>query len=781
MPSYRTGALAALLSPARTRMLAAALGLLPAVTGAQTGAISGRVTQSPSGEPLAGVTIAIPGTQRGALADSLGRFTIDALRPGSVRVIARRQGFQDAERLVAVRAGETTFVALDLVASMQRLGTIVTEARAADHELFLARPAVATMSLTARAMEAVPRLGEPDIIRVVQLLPGVGARNDFSTGYNVRGGESDQNLVLIDGYPIYNPFHLGGLFSTFMDATVRDVTLLTGAFPARYGGRLSSVLDVRSALEARPGIHGSADVSILGATGALGGPLGSEGSWLLAARRTYADKVVDAFSSEVLPYHFRDVHGHVSAVLPGGLRFGFTGYGGDDVLDANLAEVQDDSASASAGEGSFFFRWGNSVVGSTLSRTFPAALGDSAVIAQRISRSRFSTDVDAGEGSATIRNTVRDVRIGGDVSVYSAAHQLTVGYELTHLRTATVDGSPQAQVSGTDLHQDESGLSLFVDDLWKPGPESRWLVEAGLRYERFGSGDWQGVSPRVSVKYFVAPDLAVTLAGGRFAQWVHSLALEDSPIRFFDFWLASDSATPVATATHAVAGLERWFPGSRQLRIEAFVKQYDRLLEANLADDPFVTGDEFVPMTGRAYGFDVLLRQFETPGRRLTGWLSYNYSVATRDQDGIRYFPGHDRRHNLNAVASWHAGKYLVGARLGLATGTPYTEMIGQFVRRVFDPATNTWEFPGAPPRDVTSVGGPRNGARYPVTQRLDVNVSRDFQRGRATVRPFLSVVNAYNAKIVFLYVLDYGRVPPVRRTISQFPIIPSLGVSVAW
>jgi hypothetical protein len=182
----------------------------------------------------------------------------------------------------------------------------------------------------------------------------------------VRGGEADQNLILIDGYPIYNPFHLGGLFSTFMDATVRDATLMTGGFPARYGGRLSSVLDVRSSIEERPGIHGSGEISLLGATAALAGPLTS-GSWLLAARRTYADKVVDAFSDEVLPYHFKDVHGHLTTQLPGNFRFSITGYGGNDELNTDLTEVQDDSAQASPGEGSFKFAWGNSVLGTTLS------------------------------------------------------------------------------------------------------------------------------------------------------------------------------------------------------------------------------------------------------------------------------------------------------------------------------------------------------------------------------------------------------------------------------
>src|SRR6185312_14388999 len=143
------------------------------------------------------------------------------------------------------------------------LGVVRTEARPVDRERFESRPNVGTVQVTARAAQGVPQFGQPDIIRVVQLLPGVEARNDFSTGLNVRGGESDQNLILLDGYPIYNPFHLGGLFSTFIDPMVQGLTLMTGGFPARYGGRLSSVLDVHTADEPRAGLHGTAEVSVL--------------------------------------------------------------------------------------------------------------------------------------------------------------------------------------------------------------------------------------------------------------------------------------------------------------------------------------------------------------------------------------------------------------------------------------------------------------------------------------------------------------------------------------
>jgi hypothetical protein len=183
-------------------------------------------------EPTARGPISIVGTTQGTLADADGRFVISAVAAGERTIRAHLLGYAALDRVVVVRAGDTTRVELRLNAEAQVLNAVRTEARPVDRELFDSKPAVGTVQITARAAEGVPKLGEPDVLRIVQLLPGVEARNDFSTGFNVRGGEADQNLILLDGYPIYNPFHVGGLFSTFIDPTVGDITLMTGGFPA---------------------------------------------------------------------------------------------------------------------------------------------------------------------------------------------------------------------------------------------------------------------------------------------------------------------------------------------------------------------------------------------------------------------------------------------------------------------------------------------------------------------------------------------------------------------
>src|SRR5690348_10336657 len=170
------------------------------------------------------------------------------------------------------------------------LPTVHTEAPRTERRLFETAPNVSVLSVTARDLGRAPRFfAEADVLRALQLMPGVEARNDYNAGMNVRGGEADQNLILLDGYPVYNPFHFGGLFGTFIDPTIARVDMRTGGFPAQFGGRLSSVLNVRSTEDDRRGLHGTTEVSLVASTLSLGGALGAGGSWLVAGRRTHAD------------------------------------------------------------------------------------------------------------------------------------------------------------------------------------------------------------------------------------------------------------------------------------------------------------------------------------------------------------------------------------------------------------------------------------------------------------------------------------------------------------
>lgn len=763
---------------------------LPARATAQrdsTGTVQGTVLSSTSGDPVARAVVTITGTPLAADADDEGRFTLAGVRPGRVTLHVRALGFHPADQEVQVAAGAATPVTVRLVPAPVRLRAVRTEAALTERERFEQVPGAAVVTISGGAMRTIPSVGEADVLRTVQLLPGVLARNDFSAGYNVRGGESDQNLVLLDGYPIYNPFHLGGLFGTFMDQAVQNLELMTGGFPAQYGGRLSSVLDVTSREEARQGVHGAAELSLLSSSAFLGGATPStRGTWNVAARRTYADLVSRTLADRVFPYHFEDAQLHASHLLPGSGSVSLTGYIGRDVLDGSFAQVGD---TAGTGGGAFHFDWGNAVIGATLDKPLGAnaaiplgngdhlSLGDSAEYVQRVSFTRFGTHLDLGAGAVGLDNTVRDLGAEGELSWYVSHHERMLGYEVASHDVRYDVGSSDTRVSIFDLRQFPTSMALFYDDLWKPN--DRWLARWGVRLEHITGRHWYAASPRLSLKYFLTRDLALTAAGGQYAQWMHALAREDLPIRIFDFWVASDRNTGVSIARDASLGVEDWLGSDRFVRVETYYKRYGNILEANPADDPSVQGDEFLPVLGVSYGADVLLRQLDT--RAVSGWVSYSYGVSARRSGGSWYWPAQDRRHNLNAIVMWRLPRRLtVSGRFALGTGEPYTDIVGQEVVRQYDGTTNQWDA-GITTRSVEPVGGDRNGARFPIYQRLDLSVTKTYDWRGALWKPYLSVVNVYNWPNVFTYTFDYSANPPTRQGISQFPILPSLGLTVEF
>ena len=775
-----------------------------------TAVLRGTVRSAGSGEWLPAQVNVTPDrfAPRGTRTDDSGRFVLRRLPAGSAVVRVRALGYRSADTTVQLLGGEVVEITLRLVVVPRRLGEVRTIAKGPDRAGFESEPNVGSVTVPGPELSRIPALGESDVLRAVALLPGVTARNDYSAGFNVRGGESDQNLILLDGIPIYNPFHLGGLFGTFIDEAVGNVSMQTGGFPAAYGGRLSSVLDVSSAQEARAGAHGAAELSLLSSTLTLGGALPSaRGSWNVAARRTYADKVAAAMSSYTFPYHFQDVQFHGATLLPGGGTLSLTAYAGrDDLYEppeeedfCRAPECARDSGTVSNQDG-FTFDWGNRLAGATLTQP----LGAHTTLVQRASISYFATHfrVNAGRTDEMhFVNTLTDVQLSGSLTSERGAHTPGAGWELSRYGIAyderlgelfdDVDFDP-LDPGGFDpgagsgegaepfaLRQRTGAAALYAEDLWKPN--ARLLLRPGLRAEWVPGARWLGLSPRLSAKYFLTEDFALTVAAGRYAQWLHAVRNEDLPLRLFDLWLASDRRVPVSTATHLVAGAERWLGRDRFVRVEAYGKHYDGLAEPPFTIDPRVRPDQLRYFGGRSYGVDVFLRQLESGS--VGGWITYGYSVSTRERNGGggRYWPAQDRRHNANVVLSWvPSRRWTVGARYGVASGTPFTALAGRYDWRVYDPFGNGYDRDDRNGREMTARG-PRNAERYPLYQRIDLSAERSFYAGRTAIRPYLSVVNATNRRNVFAYDFDYYSDPPTARALSQFPLLPTLGLKVEF
>jgi hypothetical protein len=681
------------------RTILAAAGLI-AISGAvahpavgQTRDIVGTVRAIEDSSAIFGATVEVVGLPNTSTSDSSGFFALRGLPARAHTLVFSRLGITPDTILVPVGTDSVdVFLALQPV----KLAPVVATVEAAARERFEETAQASAVTIDAEEIQLTPTFLEPDVMRTVQLLPGTVAINDYTVGYNARGGEADQNLIQLDGVTVFNPSHVGGLFSTFDAMAVGEVDYLTGGIPAHYSGRLSSVLDIGL----RPGrttfgVMGM--VSLLASKLLVEGPLPfKNSSFLVSGRRTYADKVIPLFTDYELPYYFNDGSGKLFFPLPSGGMFTVTGYIGNDVLNYDFA----DALSGATGL-TLRVDWGNRLLGLNYEDFLfgkPLRLGASIT--------EFSTTVGLFPSIVRINNNVRlltgkaelwlspgrphDVRVGASVEDY----RMLYDFRSDALNATFLNQGYRPQV-----------WSVFVDDLWRPN--DRWMIRPGVRMEAVAGGaDIVTFSPRIAAKAFLTHDFALTGSVGRYYQPIHSLRDHNSPWSFVDFWIGADSVTPVGRSDHLVLGLERWFASNISVSIEGYRKTFHDVLNINVAGDPSVQGDEFVPMTGDAYGLDILLRKYSG---KWNGWVSYSFGKAIRQDPMQRFSPAHDRRHLLNLVVS---GPGPLGSRMGLRWGygspLPYSQIVGQWEHREYWVDAN-----GFLEDDVEQIADPQlNGRR---------------------------------------------------------------------
>lgn len=761
--------------------------LLPAALAAQAGSLEVRVATA-TGEPLAGALVTVRTLPDSSIArfadtDAAGVARIPGLPAGRYAVSARLLGHLDVERDVAVAGGEPATLLLVLRTAAVALPGVVVEAerRRARFEETAGRT---TAEITQRDIKLLPAVGEADVLRAVEILPGVISTSDFSSAYNVRGGSSDQNLILLDGFPIFNPFHLGGLFSVFNSDMVARAELMSGGFPAEFGGRVSSVLAVESDAGERGGTDLQGGVSILAARMAAGfdlpdGPLAAvglhSGRMRLSARRSYFDRLLRPFFD--FPYHLRDLQGFGEAWTAGGGRVTVSGYTGRDVLDLTGVEA-------------FPLRvrwnWGNDVAG--VNWTQPVGSG---TLTLRSGHTRFATAIRFPEFDDTeFRSRIEQSLLRADLAL-PVAQGLLLG---TGVSGDLMRYDNLAQTGGTVFGggRDRGWLAgAYMQARWSPGP---WILEQGVRLDHWSSASgttMTEVQPRLAVKRFVGNgDFAVSVAAGRYAQFLHSLRDEELPLGI-DVWVLSGERAPRVRSDQLQLGVEGyllqdWFGG-----VETYVRRFDGVATLNAADDPNDPRDDLLEGTGLSYGVDFHVQR---EGGRVRPLLTVSWLRATRTFDdvlaatdpppSVQYAPIFDRRLNVEFVLQAMLPRQLETAvRWSLGTGLPFTRPVGAYVLYEYDVVDGQWRWRGDDDAGETGavVLGGRNAQRYPTYHRLDAGIRRTFHRAWGSYTPYLDVVNVYDQRNVLFYFYQYGETPPTRSGVSMFPLLPTIGVEMSF
>ncbi len=762
---------------------------------AQDGRVEGRVRDD-EGSAVFGALVLL--TQAGtpvlaAETDRLGFFSLGPVPVGAYTISASGLGYGELSRPVGIGPGQVVEVELSLPRRAIEVEGISVEAERSRERVRFEEIGGATIrELDLADLKQVPGVAEADPLRAVEVLPGVVSTSDFSAAFHVRGGSQDQNLILLDGVPVFSPFHLGGLFSVFNADMLDRVELQSGGFPAEHGGRVSSVLEIESD-PGRGDFRVDAGVSLLASRVAVGGGLPDDLArklrhanlrWRASARRSYFDWVLKPFLD--FPYHLTDYQGVVEGWTTSGDRVRLTAYSGDDVLDLTRLDAEDFPLRID-------WRWGNDLAG--LRWTRPLRGGGS--LDSRINWSRFRSGLTFPDfGDTDFRTAIRQTQARLDYQARPSPYwRFEVGGSAERLgydNLAATGGTEFARGEGTAWL-----LGTYAQAAWSR-PQA-WLVEAGLRLDAWRPDPGDPVAelaPRLAVKRFIAGgDGAVKLATGRYTQYVHSLRDEELPLGL-DVWVLSGERAPHVVSDQVQVGVEGYLAGDWFLSLEGYARDFDGVVTFNPGDDVNDELDDILAGRGFSWGADLLARK---DGGSVNGWLALSFLKAERTfpdvlapfdpQPEVAYSPIFDRRIDADLVLRYPLPwGWQGGLRLNVGTGTPYTRALGSYAYYSPRFVSNGGRLEWAGANDATDdFGGyavyleDRNASRYPAYHRLDVSARKTIRKSWGTLVPYVDVLNVYNRRNVLFYFYQYQETPPVRSGVSMFPLIPTVGLEVRF
>ena len=761
-----------------TKVLVAALVALATIADdalAQS-TFSGFVRDQSDGETLPSTSISITVDDRdfGTLSNSEGYFAVRDLPPGYYIVTVSHIGYTTYRDTLQLFTGRDLRRDIDLTREVLKLGDVVVEAEAADRVENELSKQPSAVSLQARSLKQMPAMGEPDLLRSLQLLPGVQTASDFSSGLYVRGGGPDQTGIMLDQVRLYNPSHAFGFFSTFNPDAIKDVTFYKGAYPAQYGGNLGGMLDVQNRTGNRHEFNASGGISLISSRVTLEGPLGN-GSWMLAGRRTYIDPVLKAVRGasdqlNELGYFFYDVNGKVNSQLSDNDNLVISFYGGDDDLSLGISENADSLALG--------LRWGNKAVTSRWTHVFsPALFGRMIAL---LSRYRSDITLNAFDTPIAVRNQLQDVTIKGDLDYFAnASHTVRSGVDLTFFDFRYQIHFDQYE---DELSIDPLQLSVYVQDDWQLSA----LTEArlGVRATYYQEGDRFALNPRFAFNRHLRDNLRFKLGGGSYRQYLQLISSEG--FSGADAWVPLDKSVAPGRSWQGVLGLE-WEPSDTyRLSAETYYTDLTNLVvldeEAEESQERANSESIFkTDGTGYATGLE-LFAEKRLGG--LTGWLGYTLGWTRRafpEIDAGRTFPPkYDRRHDLSLTATYRfapvcstCGRWIITTNFVYGTGQAYTPAGARYTLR--NPGTNQ-------PIDRL-LAARRNSARLLPYHRFDLGIRRTLKLFSAGVRSefyfqFFNFYNRHNEWFVEYDVSDASKKPRVAR---MFPILPTFGFDFRW
>ena len=774
--------------------------------------ISGVVKDKESGETLPFANVFIKDTNIGTTTNGDGFFTLFNVPSENSTIQVQYLGYK-VETLTLTKEIVKDKITILLAPDFNKLDEVVinTDSR---QQIIKMNENVSQISLSPKRLASIPNLGEKDIFRALQLLPGVSGTNESSAGLYVRGGTPDQNLVLLDGFTVYHVDHFYGFFSAFNSDAIKDIQLFKGGFPAEYGGRISSVMDLTGKRGNINKVSFSGGLSLVSANATLEIPIGEKANLLLAGRRSYTDIIRSGLYNNIFDlyndnnqsngtrfpnfnnfqqnqtqpsFYFYDLNTKFSYNPSDKDIISISMYNGEDNLDSSRKN-NNTFGSNTDGERSIttdikdLLNWGN--------------WGSSIRWARQWNDKLYTNIVGAYSNYFSNRNRVNDVTIqlpdttnnfktglveDNNLKDYTlrlhseykinSKHSLEFGGQITK---NDVDYNYTFNDTITVIDQKDEGVlnTVYLQNKWSPSEKLN--IVGGIRATHFDVTDEFYYEPRFSLSYQLNDKLKLKGAWGRYYQFVNRIVREDVTQGSRDFWLLADEEnSPISFSEHLIIGssyeIDDWL-----FDIEYFEKEMTGLTEFSLRFQSALGADPndqlFFEGTGISRGVDFLIQKMVG---KYTGWMGYTLSEVVHTFPGLSdkpFYSLNDQRHEFKLVNVLKAGRWDLGATWVYGSGKPYTAPNGIYTITLLD-GTKT---------EYVSVGD-KNGPRHAPYHRLDLSFTYKFDIGSGKGSMGLSLFNFYNRSNTWYKEFEVVNGQVIETNINYIGFTPSLFFNVSF
>ena len=718
------------------------------------GTIRGIVTDSTNGEPLAFCNVLINKLNLGASTDMHGLFTISSIPANKhYTVTISYIGYKSQLIPFVVNRNKISEINVALSPVSLKLGTVETvgkkiiEKNATD---------IGLQRISLKDIEMTPKGVESDIFRSLQSLPGVQSTGDVSARYYVRGSSSNENLVLLNGITIYNPFHAFGMFSVIDPDMINSVEFYKGGYGAEFGGRLSSILDIITKDGNKNDYSASASSSFLTAKTLFEGPI-PHGSFIFTGRQSYSTEILKKFlNNQSAPISFYDLSFKLNYSNPDfikGSKFIVTSFISGDNLNNNNPFLEN-------------MNWSNKLLGFDWFQLTDSPL----YFDLGVSWSGFSGNVDPKLSSAKPKNNqLDDITLKMNFNyVYESKDELSIGAEIKNISTLLI----LQNSFGVETNLGSSGTNINVYAKYKFMRYDNFGADVGVRLAATSLASTNGnpyyAQPRVNLTYRIFPAVALKASWGIYEQELTTLSDENEVISLFEPWIIIPNYLKPAGSIQYSAGMTTDFTNKISLDIEGYYKTMQNIPTLN--DNKVSPNDpDLLEATGESYGWEFLFRYNNDP---LSFTASYTLSWAYKNLNGWLYYPRFDSRNSIDLTLEYNFGNGWFGsANWVYNSGLPFTQSLGFYNKLYFqDLYENNPVFENYLPFQILSD---KDLGRLPDYHRLDLSLTKSFNLFFMKCQIDASIINVYNRANIFYFKRDTGE------RVNMLPFLPTATLKV--